>query len=143
MNKAIYVSVLVVVLAIVGLSLFGLPRTGTFGSRADAPTNMMGGLTHYTTSTSSALPVKLLDKDTNRRYAVISTVSTTPVYLYFTADTWTLDGSGTPATSTITALNGIPVVAGERYEINPDNLIYGNVWVSSTVSGVAINVSYK
>lgn len=113
------------------------------GSRADAPTNMMSELTHYTTSTSTALPVKVLDRDPNRRYAVISNVSTTPIYLYFTSDTWTLDGSGTPATSTITALNGVSVVAGERYEINPDNMIYGHIWASSTVAGVAINISYK
>lgn len=146
MNKTIFkISAFLGAIIVVGLIYTGVSQLGnaSLGARSDAATNMIGGLTAYSTTTAAALPVKILSLDSNRRYVAISTNSTTPVYLYFTTDTWTLDGSGTPATSTITSLNGIPVTSGALYEINPDNLIYGNIWASSTVSGIQINVNYK
>ena len=141
MNKKSIVSIIIAF--VIGIAGFGGYQTLGNG-RSEAATNMMGGLTAFSTSTNSgALPVKLLDLDSNRRYVVISNTSATAAFLYFTTDSWTLDGSGTPATSTITSLNGVYLAGGASYEINPDNLIYGNIWASSTASGVKLNINYK
>jgi len=138
-NKSIVSLIIAFILGIAGYGGYQV-----FGSRADAATNMIGGLTAFSTSTNSGiLPVKLLTMDSNRRYVSITNTSATAAYLYFTTDTWSLDGSGTPATSTITSLNGIYLVGGGSYDINPDNMIYGHIWASSTVAGVKLNINYK
>lgn len=98
--------------------------------------------------TTTALPVKVLDKDADRRYAIITNISGTTIYLFATTTVLTIDGlepgeGEKTATTSITVLNGIPVLANGSYVIDPDNTLYGHIWASSTASGLNINVSYK
>ena len=143
-------SLLAVVIIVGGLLTYDLvqPKAEqTFGS---TDFNVLGGsLTNSATSTGSyctTCPVKILDQDTSRRYAVITNPNATAVYLYATDSTLTVDGlGGVTATSTITSpLDGIYLAAsGGTYEIDADNLITGHLWASSTAASLQINVSYK
>lgn len=75
---------------------------------------------------------------------MVSNVSDTAIYLYATTTALTVDGlGGTTATSTITSLNGIYVGANSNFEFNTDNMVYSNIWASSTAASKQINVSYK
>lgn len=117
------------------------------GAGGEANFNKIDNLTSVATSTASycdTCPVKLLDKDVNRRYVVVSNVSDTAIYLYATTEDLTVDGlGGTTATSTFTSLNGIYVGANSNFEFNTDNMVYSNIWASSTAASKQINISYK
>lgn len=115
--------------------------------------NNIEGLKNKATTTGSycaTCPVKLLDKDLGRKYAIISNPSDTAIYLYPTSTTigynflGTATDSGQNATSTIKSpLSGILVPANGQYELDADNLVTGEVWASSTAVSKQINVSYS
>ena len=146
--KDFYPSIVVaviVVLIFVGLNY--ATQNETFGSGPNL--TLLDGLTTVTDATNAIQPVKLLSKSTSREYAIITNVSGTAVYLYFPTATL-VDGStqvpsgSVSATSTITALDGVYLAAsGGTYEIDASNLLYGDVWASSTAAALSINVSYK
>lgn len=128
--------------------LFGYQQIEpSLGLATDASFNRVDNLTSFTTTTASycaTCPVKLLSLDSSRRYAVISNVSDTAVYLYATTTDLTVDGQGgTTATSSITSLNGIYLGANSNYEFNTENMVYSNIWASSTAASKKINVNYK
>ena len=105
----------------------------------------MARISTTTGSFSSDVPVKLLDASSSRQYASIGNNSATTIFLYFSNEVLQVvgDGSGTIATSTIDTLDGIPVKAGETYEILPENLITDWIYASSTLSDLQINITYK
>ncbi len=117
--------------------------------------NSIPSLTQTTTSTGSfgdgTIPVKLLDMNSARDYAIFCNDSNVPVYLTVTTSVLTVDGLGTTngdaaATSSIAALDGIRLNAnGGCYELLPENLVWGHVWATSTggITKKAINISYK
>lgn len=127
----------------------GFTATKMAGSSgSDSAFNTMSNLTSVATTTGSyfnVAPVKLLSMDASRRYAVISNPSDTAIYVYITNDNWGINSSGdVNATSTITfPLSGIYIAAGGRYELATENMVYGNIWASSTAINKQINVSYK
>lgn len=114
--------------------------------------NMIPALTSSATSTGAGefgcveCPTKILDSDDYNNYAIITNPSGTAVYLYVTTTELLTDGTGDDvgtATSSIPALDGIYLAAsGGTYEVNADNLLQGNIYASSTASGLLINVSY-
>ena len=114
---------------------------------------ILDSLTPSATSTgsfSSDVPVKVLDGDPSRTYAVFSNRTDTPIYLYVVGSReLSVDGTGDAtfpagaATSTITELNGIYLVEEAIWESDDTNLVTGFVYASSTVAGKIINVSYK
>lgn len=119
--------------------------------------NAFGDLKQTSTSTGSfgagTSPIKLLDQDNDRLYAIITNPSDTAMYLTITTTDLSVNGTDTDsgdaeraATTTITALDGIYLAAsGGTYEILPENLAYGNVYVTSSAGIVKkqINVSFK
>jgi hypothetical protein len=136
-----------ILLSIVVLLGGGYAVGNNLGGGADTSFNKIDNLTSVATTTASycaTCPVKLLSLDANRRYAVVSNVSDTAIYLYATTADLTVDGlGGTTATSTITSLNGIYVGANSNFEFNTDNMVYSNIWASSTAASKQINVNYK
>jgi len=144
MKKLTPILAIVGVIAIISLALFGFsqlnnPVSDVVGGWADS--RIIEDGTHVTTSTT-ALPVKLLDRDGSRQYAIFQNVSATAVYLYFsgTALEHGVEGS---ASSTI-GLDGIYLAAsGGKYELLNDNLIIDEVWATSTAASLDINVYYK
>jgi hypothetical protein len=115
-----------VLLAAAGLCFYGFNfNSGNVGDAIGA--NITNGAT---TTTSLAVPVKVLNTNGSRRYALITNDSDTVVYLY-------LGYFASPkAASTTVALNtGVRLAAsGGSFEIDPDNLYTGQVWATSTAA---------
>lgn len=89
-----------------------------------------GEAVNSATTTTSALPVMVLDSNTGRESAIIINDSDTVVYLYLgyfaSADT---------ASTTVSVNEGIRLNAsGGSYEINADNLYKNQVWATSTAA---------
>lgn len=126
--------------------------------------NLIDGLIRFSTTTGSweeSAPVKLLDKNFDRIYALIVNDSDTTIYLVATVTPLFLTFNGTDAidpfdgstgtfatstlaTSTIDVLNGIRLNPnGGSYEILPENMVFGEVWATSTGQGKNIIVSHK
>ena len=153
---SIIVSVLLVIS--VGIQLYPyIVDSLNLGVGGTSSFNRMENLTTKATSTGSYgvgnLPVKLLDKDADRRYVHIQNNSDTAIFLYATNSVLDLSGTGKPryASGTITALNGIRLEPldgdnlDDTYVIGPDNMITGHIWASSTAGATKkeILVSYK
>ena len=133
-----------------------------FGGQS-AAWNQMESFNYYTTSTGSftdgMMPVKLLERDADRVYALIINDSSSDIYVYATSSNLGTDGLGdsvfdAAATSSLVSINpdeemsqsGIRVVSdGGAYEILPDNLVIGYIWATSTAGATKqkINVIYK
>lgn len=137
MKETIKTSLIAILLAVAGY--FGYQSTNLGGS-TDIATNRFNNLTSLSTTTA-AVPIKLLDADSNRRYAIISNASDTGIYLFATSTNIT----ASQATTYIAAsgLVGIFIPATSNYEINPDNTFYGYLWASTTAASKKINVNYK
>lgn len=90
--------------------------------------------TQSATSTTSALPVKVLSNNTARKYAYIANDSDTAVYLYFGNF-----ASADVASTTVGVNKGIRLNAtGGSYELDDRNLYVGEIWASSTASSKKI-----
>lgn len=146
------ISISLVIIIAVGINVsssFVLPDNDSLGGYP-VDYNSIPSLTSFATSTGSycaTCPVKLLDKNSERRYVKIQNNSNTVVYLVATTTDLTVDGlGGTTATSTITALNGIRLTTvgtwGSEYIIESDNMIYGNLWATSTAATKEILINY-
>lgn len=93
-----------------------------------------GNIANSATSTTSDLPVKVLDNNSARQYAKIMNDSDTAVYLY-------LGNFASPsAASTSVAINkGVRLNAnGGEYVIESGNLWFGQVWATSTAASKGI-----
>ena len=153
MKKRIIIAIIAVLLvacvSYIGYKIF---NDDEFGAGYDSRSNKMGYLTTYSTTTSVAgagfcagCPVKILDKNINRRYAWIHNNSSVDIYLFSTTTTLDLSGTGADraATTSIANLNGIRIAANDGdnmddvYVIDQSNMIYGHLWASSTADGVA------
>ncbi len=89
----------------------------------------------FSTSTdpSGVDPVKLLDINPNRQYALIVNDSDTVIYLFTTT-----------TGPTIVTLDGIRLNAsGGSYEISKDNIITDQIWASSTGASKQINITHR
>jgi hypothetical protein len=142
MNKKIVISVSAILLVMVGVLAVNktMKTDGVLGA-SPAATNVLSSITQGTTSTYAALPVPVLSRDAYRRYATIcNDHASTKVYLVlknFDSNTAASTTFGTAAP------NGVLVAGNSCYEINPDNLFIGDVWASSTVSGIKIHFNYE
>lgn len=113
----------------------------SFGVYAGDSFNNLSSLSHTPTSTSAAgtLPVKVLSSNTNRVYAQIQNASATAAYLYFGSFDSALIASGS-----VSVTSGIYLAAnGGSYEILPEKLYSGEVWVTSTLQSARILVSER
>lgn len=138
--KTILITALVAILGFFGYQVF--PNLG--GAGGEVSFNKIDNLTTISTTTTSASPVKLLDLNVDRRYVVVSNVSDTAVYLFATTTDLTVDGQGgVSATSSIQYLDGIYIAANSNYVFDTDNMVYSNLWASSTAASKQINISYK
>jgi len=103
-------------------------------SKQELGTTWTGEAINSATTTTSALPVMVLDANPARESAIIVNDSDTVVYLhlgYFaSADT---------ASTTVLVNQGIRLTAsGGSYEINADNKYKNQVWATSTVASKVI-----
>jgi hypothetical protein len=140
-----------------------------FGRGSDASFNRVGNMTGFATTTGSyciTCPVKLLDLDSDRRYAVIQNLSDTDIYLYATTTDLGIgftgtyldpltNASGPSKTATSTEMSNVqsPQFTGILLEANgqplseivfdADNMIYGHIWATSTAVSKQIQVNYK
>ena len=117
----------------------------------------LDSLTSSATTTGNFIgttPVKVLDGDPGRVYAIFTNPSDTALYLYVVGSReLSVIGDATStfpagaATSTITALDGIYLAAaGGTWESNDTNLVTGYVYASTSAETETlklINVSYK
>ena len=135
-QKVIYsvIIILLVVVAAVVLTLKYSPlKTGSASSD-----NNFGHTTWYATTTNSgSAPVRVLPQDYGRRYAIVTNNSSFPIYLYLASSSMSVAS----ATAFITSLNGVLVNASSSYEICSVNLFTGEIWASSTASGVKISAT--
>lgn len=138
MSKKLKASLVALLLAFLGLLGY---NNDEFGGGADVQTNKIGSLTSFSTSTTATMPVRLLEADASRRYAMISNRSDTAVYLFATSTNLTFAEAQTNISAS--GLVGIYLGANSNYEIAPDNTLIGYVWASSTAASKAINVNYK
>lgn len=122
------------------LGFLGYQAAPNFGGGRDADFNKIDNLTTISTTTASVLPVKLLNLDANRRYAVVSNASDTAIYLYATTTDLT---AGLDASNAIKSRDGVYVGANSNFIFDTDNMVYSNIWASSTAADKQINVSYK
>lgn len=115
------------------------------GIAAEAQFNKMGFLYHYSTNTTAYNPVKVLGLNSTTRYALFQNNSDKDVWLYAT----TTALNTTEARQYFNRKDGILLLAKQAsstaswWEITPNNLIYGNIWASSTATGKNIIVNYK
>lgn len=98
-----------------------------------SPDFQVDSLTVTTTSTTSLLPVKVLDYNGDRHYAEITNVSDTAIYLYPAYFTDPSAASTTVGVSGGIRLNTVGTV-GSTYVIDQDNLYIGQLWASSTAA---------
>lgn len=141
---------IIAILSAIIVLLGGGVAVNQLGAHQEARFNTIDALTNFATSTGSyatTYPVKLLDKDPDRRYAVITNTSNATVYIYSTTANLTVDGTANGATTTITSLEGIPpgipILTTASYILDADNMIYGTLWATSTLPNKLISVSYK
>lgn len=94
-----------------------------------------GLITNSATSTTSALPVLVLDTNASRRYAMICNDSDTVAYLYLGNF-----ASGAAASTTVVVGKGIRLNAsGSCYTmIDDENLWQGQVWATSTAASKSL-----
>jgi hypothetical protein len=108
-------------------------------------------LTSYATSTTAENPVKVLDLDVNRRYALFQNNSDADIWLFATTTALSIAGTGADntATTSITVLNGVLLEAKKAgapvatWELTPENMVYSHIWASSTAASKEIIVNYK
>lgn len=140
---AIIGAIVIAVLAVIGFVSLNNPvsdKVANLGGWQDQQIIEDG--TTVATSTT-ALPVKVLDRDADRKYAIFTNPSATALYLYFSG-TALAHGVENNPTGTITSLDGIYLAAsGGTYELLDNNLIIDEVWVTSTAASLDINVYYK
>ena len=123
-----FLLILVAILSAIVLYL-SVPKNKKLGA------NYFSLATVSATSTTSALPAKVLDVNSNRNYALIQNDSDTAIYLYLG---YFADQS---AASTSVGVNkGIRLLpnAANSFEIDSDNLYTGQVWASSTAASKKI-----
>lgn len=164
LEKVILYAIAAIVAIVVGFVGYNLLQHKPLGS-AMYDWNWIQGGTHYTTSTATVEPIRVLAADGNRQYAIFTNRSDTALYLYistsslcstyststgnsslFSCNTSSTSGytNWLAASTTITSLNGIYLAAnGGTYEMLPNKMPLGEVWVTSTASSKAINVYYK
>jgi hypothetical protein len=97
------ISFIGIILAVaLGLIVYNyLPKQKLGQSAINLTNNPIDSLTGYATSTQSycsKCPVKVLDKATSRSFAIITTDSIKPVYLFFPADRLGLNFTNTSTT---------------------------------------------
>lgn len=104
--------------------------------------NQLYSSTQVVTSTytgSGGVPLLALARNNDRTYAAIVNDGTADIYIYLTNF-----ASADAATSTVVANNGIRVNAGGgSYEILPENLYLGDIWVASTTAAQRVLVTEK
>ena len=124
-------SIAVLVIAVIGIISFQSNVEPSFGV---FEINNFSAVNHSTaTTTADTLPVQALSVNHGRKYALIQNHSDTDVYLFFV--------DVTASTTGITDLNaGTKLVSGGSYEILPENLYTGYVFVTSTVSNKAVGI---
>lgn len=103
------------------------------GKEISIGANSFTGSTSSATSTTSALPVLVLDTNGQRKFARITNDSNTTVYLYF-------GYFATPqaASTSVTLNKGIPLYASSSIEIDETKQYLGQIWATSTASAKVI-----
>jgi len=138
MKKHIFVvsaiAIVLIVLAFLG-GRYLKPDAPAGGTSVD---NLIDGLTSTATSTGGTFPIKVLDTNYGRGYALIQNDSANDVYLWFQDFTTTANASTTVAVN-----KGVLLKPAGHYEMLPENLIVGQVWATSTVSGSRILIIEK
>lgn len=135
-NFAVIALAVVAGLAIIASLVMGLQKLKVeeyAGAYTPPSGNTIDLMDELSTTTKTTMPVLALARNTSRLYAAFVNDSDTVMYLYFATTTF----SNPSAASTTVGINkGIRLNAnGGSYEILPENLFIGEVWVTSTASG--------
>ena len=146
MNKGLKGVIVAVLVAVLGLLGYDAVETN-FGAHQEARFNTIDSLTSYATTTGTGQggalnPVLVLAKDSNRRYAQFVNNTATDLWLFATSTTLDLTGTGAAnnASTSISTLNGVLLEAKKAgapvstWELTPDNMVYGNIYASTTAA---------
>ena len=130
------VAVIALVVAVVSLSGGNKPLGG---AAYESWNVMQTSMNFVSANTSATLPTRLIAGDSNRQYAAVCNNSDTSLYIY-------LDDFASALLASTTVSNyggGIRLNAnGGCYEILPENMWIGQIWVA-TATTKNIIVTYK
>ncbi len=114
------------------------------GGGQESSFNKIDAVIRFATNTDTVLPVKLLDLDSQRRYVHIKNEGAEDVYLYTTtSDTTLLSAQVSFGKKDGILLKKEASTTNSVFELKPENMIYGHIWVSSTTIAGKIIVNYK
>lgn len=154
MNKGLKGFLIAILLAV--LSLLGYNGVQDLGGSQEARFNRIDSLISVATTTGTGQggalnPVLVLALDANRRYVECVNNTATDLWLFATSTTLDLTGTGAAnnASTSITILNGILLEAKKagasvaKLEFDNSNMVYGNLYVSTTAASIEIICNYK
>jgi len=131
-------SAIALIVAVVALIITVAKPNALFLGNNNDSLDKIDGASKISTSTAAALPVLILERDNNRKYAKIVNNSDTAIYLTIA------DFDSATAASTTATLAGLYVGAGGSFEMKGgENLFINDVWASSTAASKIISAIYK
>lgn len=138
MNKKIVIGVVVVAI-VVGILAWSPWKKRSIGQGGTGVVNLITDLTPINYTSSSTSPIRILNANYNRIYALIVNDSDTAMYIY------PVNFSSTStASTTVIAGRGIRLNAnGGSYEIDVNNTYVGEVWLATSTAGKNVLVSEK
>lgn len=137
-NKSGFIFFLFGVVALIGFAMF-FKSQSQLGVYAGDSFNNIERVTLTASSTNNRLPLIVMTTNTNRIYGLIQNDSDTAMYVYFGGFE-----SGIAASTTVTPNKGIRLNAnGGQYEIKPENLYTGPVFVTSSAAGKTVLTTEK
>lgn len=129
------IAIVVALIVVGGLLAFLARPNNVLGSPAGD--NNFGAANITVATTVTTLPVKVLSLNYGRKYAAFVNDSDTVVYIYL-GDF----ANSSTASTTVVANAGIRINAnGGSYEILPENLYTGEVWMATTTAGKKLLVT--
>ncbi len=139
MKKIVFVGGIVVAVIVVGVLIWNPWKLKEIGQGGTGGMNLITDLTPVSFSSSSTSPIRILNANYNRIYALIENDSDTALYIYPVNFT-----STSSASTTVVAGKGIRLNAnGGSYEIDVNNTYVGEVWLSTSTAGKNVLVSEK
>lgn len=135
MNKVLNTALLLIIVGLLAGSFF--KQESLLGGVGSNGINVIDGNATNVGATStpnnnSGEPVKVLARNNGRQYASICNDATTPIYLIF-KDFASVQVASSSAATTLSYRLNAANIAGNCYQIRPENLFLGEVWATSTI----------
>lgn len=132
----ITIAIILFMIFLVGLGILNKKdNKSILGGVSDSP-NFFSDSTVLSTSTAVGLPVKVAASNFNRLYGRVTNLGAAPVELFLR--TYTTTASATANIATTKGIVIYPATSTQQsyFEINASNLYWGEIWATSTFSGV-------